>query len=100
VAFGMSSQSNQDDYRNAVHLRDMNDVNSAIALNNRAQTQALIADVAYGVGAAALAVGVTWLVLDLTSNDGADGTRATLAPFGGSHQLGLAVQGQFARNAW
>jgi hypothetical protein len=99
TAFALASQANKHDYAHA-RLHNDADVDAAIALRNKASHQATLANIGFGVGAAALAVGATWLVLDLGSRDEVDRTRATLAPFGGPSQLGLALQGHFARNAW
>jgi hypothetical protein len=99
AVFAMASQQNKDDY---AHMRvpDNTAVNEAITLREKAKHQSTIANIGFGAGAAIAAIGLTWLVIDLTSHDEVDQTSATLAPLGGPGRFGLALQGHFARNAW
>jgi hypothetical protein len=99
AVFAMASQQNKDDYAHK-HVPDNGAVDDAIKLREKAKHQATLANIGFGAGAAIAAVGLTWLVIDLTSQDEVDQTSATLAPLGGPGRFGLALQGHFARNAW
>jgi len=99
AAFAMASQQNEDDYART-RVPDDQSVNDAIKLREKAKHQATLANIGFGAGAAVTAVGLTWLVIDLTSHDEVDQTSAALVPLGGPGRLGLALQGHFARNAW
>jgi hypothetical protein len=99
AVFAMASKSNEDDYAKA-RLRNDGEVDDAIDLRDKAKRQATLANIGFGVGAAVAAVGLTWLVIDLSSNGESDATSATLTPLGGPGRFGLALQGHFARNTW
>jgi hypothetical protein len=99
AAFAIASKASEDDYAHA-HVPNDRAVAGAIKLREKAEHQATIANIGFGAGAAVAAIGLTWLVLDLTSSDEVDRTSARLAPLGGPGRFGLALQGHFARNAW
>jgi hypothetical protein len=99
AVFAMASKSNEDEYAKA-RLRNDGEVDDAIDLRDKAKRQATLANIGFGVGAAVAAVGLTWLVIDLSSKDESDATSATLTPLGGPGRFGLALQGHFARNTW
>jgi hypothetical protein len=99
AVFAMASQKNEDDYAH-MHVPNNGAVDDAIKLREKAKHQSTLANIGFGVGAAVAAVGLTWLVIDLTSSDEVDQASATLAPIGGPGRFGLALQGHFARNAW
>jgi hypothetical protein len=66
LAFGLASRHNQNRYDDA-STRDPREVDAAIELRTTAHRQATIANVGYGVAAAAFALGATWLIIDLSS---------------------------------
>lgn len=88
---GVMMLGTQDDY-NQLHIRDAGDVREANALKDKAQTQATVANVLFGVGAATLVASGIWLAVEL-SNPGRpdDDWQTAVVPSIGPGQLGLQL---------
>jgi hypothetical protein len=97
VAFGVSARTNETKYRDA-DTGTMAEVDRARSYLDRAQDQARAANIAFGVGAAAIAAGVIWLAFGLSGPTDRRET-AILAPVGPG-QIGLAVNGPLGGRSW
>jgi hypothetical protein len=93
VAFGLMSNATEDEYGNApVPITEA----EVIAVNDtfdRAETQATIANIGYGVGGAAIALGVTLWILELSDDDG-EREGAFFSPRLTPEQVGLTLHGR------
>jgi len=92
IALGLMANSTEDDYAD-IDVIDMPDADGAIEEFESAETQALIANVAIGVGVATVAVGAVLWVLELSEEPDAEG--AWLAPRLGPGEAGLLLRGRF-----
>jgi hypothetical protein len=70
----------------------MDEAEAADVLRERGKRQALIADVLFGVGGAAIAAGGVWLVLALTHDEA---PQAAVVPELGPDHAGLRVAGRW-----
>ena len=70
----------------------MDEAEAADALRERGKRQALIADVLFGVGGAAIAAGGVWLVLSLTHEQ----PQTAIVPELGPDRAGLRIAGQWS----
>jgi hypothetical protein len=102
TAFGLAAKSSEDEYA-AIDPTSISDPKKAHAEADRAadaydhaHTQALLSNVMFGVGAAAVAAGAVWLVIALSSDGGSDEAappQALLTPSLAPGQLGLTLHG-------
>lgn len=94
VVFGVMKNSTQEDY-DSLQIRDKGDVNEAIELRDRAQTQATVANVLFAIGGAAVVAGGIWLAVELSRPaPNTDDWQTSLEPRVGPGQLGLALVGR------
>jgi hypothetical protein len=94
VIAGVMMNSTQEEYEQ-LQIRDKGDVNEAIELRDRAETQATVANVLYGVGGAVLVAGGIWLTVELTRPARtSDDWQAAIEPSIGPGQLGFRLVGR------
>jgi hypothetical protein len=94
IAFGLVSKATEDDLA-ALPTDTMDEIDAVYDKLDEAQTQATIANVGIGLGAAVIALGVTLWVVELSDAPEAE-QSAWLAPRLGPREVGLAVGGRFA----
>lgn len=97
VVFGLLAESTEGDWADAP-TATMAQVDAALALRDRAETQATVANILLGVGGALVVAGAALFVvleLDLGTRDGDSGDEAVLSPWIGPGGGGLAVAGRF-----
>jgi hypothetical protein len=90
AVFGVMMQSTNDEY-NSKRTRDQGDVSDAIDLRDRAKTEAVIANVLFGVGGAMVVAGGIWLVVALSQPSHRDDWQTSIVPAIGPGQLGLTL---------
>jgi hypothetical protein len=90
VATGLVMQSTHDDYLK-LPLQNMADVNRVIRKADSGKTEATVANVLYGVGAAAIVAGAIWLALELSDTRDSRAPRTALVPAIGPGQLGVTL---------
>jgi hypothetical protein len=94
VVAGVMMASTQDEY-DKLHIRDKDDADKAAELQDRAKTQATVANVLFGVGGAVLVASGIWLAVELTRpRHTSDEFQATLTPNVGPGQVGLSLVGR------
>lgn len=79
---------NQDKY-NALRPRNDRQVDDAVALRTKAETQATVATVLFGVGGAMVVAGGIWLAVALSQPSGATDYDTALIPSFGPNEVGL-----------
>lgn len=92
IGFGISSNAAQSDYDHITSMPNLDKarVNAAIDLSDRGKTHAVVADVLYGVGGAALLGAGIWLAVSLSEkHEDTPPAQAKLQPWFGPHQVGL-----------
>ena len=92
LAFGLAAKANEDDFA-GLPLGTPEEIDTPRTFDT-ANTQALVANIGIGVGAAVFAFGAVWLGLEL-ADDGDEG-HARLSPEIAPGHMGLALSGQFA----
>lgn len=91
---GLVAKATEDEYA-ATSTRTREGVDEAIELRESAETQAMIANVLFGVGGAALVVGAVLLVLELDSGTEAEPAGdVAIAPVVGPGLAGVAIGGR------
>jgi hypothetical protein len=93
IAFGVASQNTQDE-GNRLPANSATEVDEVLDVYDRGATEALVADVTIGLGAAALAAGGVLLFWQLRERPHGDGV--TWAPQVGPRTAGLGLRGQWA----
>jgi hypothetical protein len=89
VAAGLMMQATHDEYLK-LPLNSEQQVDQAIDTRSRGETQAMVANVLYGVGAAAIVAGAIWFAIEL--GDAHEGRAQTaLLPALGPGQLGVTL---------
>jgi hypothetical protein len=91
AVFGLMMKATQDEFAKIV-IEDEASAEAAGDKRDVARTQATLANVGFGVGAAVIAVGVAMWIVEL-SDDGEQ--HARIAPRFGPGEVGLAVSGRF-----
>jgi hypothetical protein len=86
---GAMMLSTQDDY-NSFRVSNTGDVSKALDLGDKAKTEAVIADVLYGVGGAMMVAGGIWLAVALSQPARRDDWQTAVVPAIGPGQLGFA----------
>jgi hypothetical protein len=93
IAFGLMAKASEQDYADAP-IGSRERIDAALEKLDEAETQATIANVGIGLGAAVIALGVTLWVVAL-SDDGRDGEQsAWLAPRLAPREVGVTVGGR------
>ena len=92
LAFGLAAKANEDDYA-GLPLDTREQIDIAEKRFETADTQALIANIGLGFGAAVTLFGAVWLGLEL-AKDGDEGA-ARLTPEIAPGHVGLALSGSF-----
>ena len=92
LAFGLAAKANEDDFA-GLPLGTPEEIDIAEDRFDTANTQALVANIGIGVGAAVFAFGAVWLGLEL-ADDGDEG-HARLSPEIAPGHVGLTLSGQF-----
>jgi hypothetical protein len=82
---------NTNDEYNSKRTRDQSDVSDAIDLRDKAKTQAVIANVLFGVGGAMAVAGGIWLAVALSQPYHRDDWQTSVIPAIGPGQLGLTL---------
>lgn len=90
VVAGLMMQSTQSDYT-ALTVKDMKTLTQAHDKASKGKNQAAVANVLYGVGAAAIAASAIWLALELTHRDQEAAPQTAVVPWLGPTQAGLAL---------
>ncbi|MBX3273054.1 MAG: hypothetical protein KF729_22515 [Sandaracinaceae bacterium] len=92
VGLGVASQDTLSSYERLT-VASPADVDAALALYDRAETEALAANVLFGVAAALAAGGaVAWIIMAATAGEGGD---VAVAPAAGPDFAGVVVAGRF-----
>lgn len=94
IVFGLMSKANEDDYADAPHGNE-DEIDAAYDTLDKAQTQATIANIGLGLGAAVIALGATLWIVELSDEPESE-QNAWLAPRIGERELGLTLGGRFA----
>jgi hypothetical protein len=94
VAFGLMSQASEDDYA-GIHVVTEADAEAADDKLEKARTQAVIANVGMGVGAAVIAVGAALWIVELSDDEGGEEPRARIVPRIAPGEIGVAFSGHF-----
>jgi hypothetical protein len=92
LAFGLKAKATEDEYADAL-AGTMEQVDAAHDKLDDAQTEATIANIGIGVGAAVIAVGAALWIVELSGDDDA-GEGAWLAPRLGPGEAGLSLSGR------
>ena len=92
IAFGLMAKATEDEYADTTPVTE-DQVDTAIDKFDEAETQATIANVGIGVGAAVIVVGAALWVVELSS-DGDEGAGAWLAPRLAPGHAGVTFSGR------
>jgi hypothetical protein len=91
IVAGLMMRSNEQDYQ-ALRITTPAQVDAAIHKRSLAKDEAVVANVLYGVGAGAIAIGGVWLAIALTHRSGqAVEPQTALMPVVGRGHLGLTL---------
>lgn len=93
LAFGLKSKATEDEYADLETPDTMPEVDAARAKLDDAETEATIANIGIGLGAAVIAVGAALWIVELSGDDD-EGEGAWLAPRLGPGEAGLSLSGR------
>ena len=90
IASGLVMQSTHSEYLKLPKTTEP-EIDHAIEVSSRGQTQATVANVLYGVGAAAIVASAIWLAIELGSSSERNPGYTALVPALGPGQLGVTL---------
>lgn len=97
AGLGFAARASEDEYGH-VEPGTMVEIDRALGRLRSAQDQARLANIGFGVGAAALAAGAVWLAIDLSRSP--DRGEAVVAASAGPDHAGLVLRGRVGSRAW
>jgi hypothetical protein len=90
VVSGLMMQKTQDEF-SGLQIDSKQAKATADSTASRGKTEATVANVLFGIGAATIAAGGIWLALELTHHDQEEAPRTALLPMVGGGTVGLAL---------
>jgi hypothetical protein len=79
VVLGLAANASEEDWLKA-QVRNRGEIDDALEIHDRAQLQATLSNIGFGVGAAAIAASAVWLAVELSGDEPGPGGMAARAP--------------------